>query len=607
MFRSFVIILAAVLTVPFPSASAERGPFGVQVGTEPLERVDPASPDFLPGFQIETDFGTIRSLPSRNAVELSTRSGTTNIADGLLCDGIPLRRPTGLSMDGSVLCIADTANRRIVRVPLTNNGPDHSAVESWSHPEFRRPIGLASGADELYISDAWSDRVFVLDQDGNLSRGIGQHGSQQGFLSGPTGITLHDCLLSIADSRNSRVQVFDPATGEYESQWGLHVIRPHEAEGHLHYPTGVTLGGNGDTMIVDEPWEDRIQIFRRAGEEETIPQRLPLGADDFIHYGPGIAHHDRLLAITDPDTHTVRIFDLSLDTPVLIGVVGGYGSAAHQFIHPAAVSFLEPTDSLPLRIAVADRGNARIAVYTIDWSHNETLRFRPRLASLARTVDLQKLHSALQDAAAQFPIDPVGICENSDGAVAVLDDANASVALFDARLRLRDSIPLPPPPAGKGSLWTSIRSGEAGELICVDSVGQRVVLLSETAAAAEDVPHRRVDLGAWCEAPTDAARFGDGLLIVDRVAHRLIEIGPDGQATHTLGRPGLGGGEFHNPESILPLDDGRIVIVDRGNHRLQFFDSDWSLETVAGPRLYIADAVIGDKPARSPPARREAE
>lgn len=602
MFRSVLIVLAALLAASNASAAESDSPFGIFVRAEPLERIDPDSPDFLPGFRIETEHGTIRSIPSTNAVQLRSPDGTTtNIARGLLCDGIPLRRPTGLAMAGSVLLIADTANRRIVRVPIGDAGPDLSEVESWTHPEFRRPIGLAFEDGELFISDAWSDRIFVLDQNGQLLREIGQHGSQQGFLSGPIGILLHQGLLYIADSRNSRVQAFDAESGRFDSEWGLHVIRPHEAEGHLHYPTGVSLTDRGE-MMVDEPWEDRRQVFRRAQQDQTIPQRLPLAADDFIHYGRGIARHDRLLAVTDPDTHTVRIFDLSLDTPVLIGVVGGYGIAPDQFIHPAAVSFLEPTESLPIRLAVCDRGNQRIALFTIDWSPDETLRFRPKLASLARTIDLRRLHEAGRETAAlRFPIDPVSVCEAEDGLLAVLDDANATVVWLDARLRVNHSIAMPESPRDDGgSMWISIRNSRNGKLLCVDSVGRQLVLIPADPAESETVDPRIIDLSPWTESPTDVLRSENGFIVVDRQAHRLLELMPDGQPTRTVGGIGLGAGQFFSPVSVLPLDGGRIAVVDRGNHRLQIFDSDWSLHIVAGPRLYIAEAVIGEKPELKP-------
>jgi len=58
-------------------------------------------------------------------------------------------------------------------------------------------------------------------------------------------------------------------------------------------------------------------------------------------------------------------------------------------------------------------------------------------------------------------------------------------------------------------------------------------------------------------------------------------------------------GEFHHPVSITRVEGDRILVIDRGNHRIQIFDDLWKLETVAGPRLYIADADLGGQPLRT--------
>ena len=50
----------------------------------------------------------------------------------------------------------------------------------------------------------------------------------------------------------------------------------------------------------------------------------------------------------------------------------------------------------------------------------------------------------------------------------------------------------------------------------------------------------------------------------------------EGNGTHVMswGEPGLGPGQFHLPHAIVALDDGRLVVADRENERLQLFDLD---------------------------------
>ena len=65
---------------------------------------------------------------------------------------------------------------------------------------------------------------------------------------------------------------------------------------------------------------------------------------------------------------------------------------------------------------------------------------------------------------------------------------------------------------------------------------------------------------------------------------------PGGAVRHVggFGGRGLGPGEFHDPRGIVAMDEGRLVVLDHGNHRGQIFDPD-HLTLIAGfgGRLYI--------------------
>jgi hypothetical protein len=48
----------------------------------------------------------------------------------------------------------------------------------------------------------------------------------------------------------------------------------------------------------------------------------------------------------------------------------------------------------------------------------------------------------------------------------------------------------------------------------------------------------------------------------------------EGDLLHSWGGPGTGPGEFHLPHDLCVLDDGRIIVADRENDRLQLFTAD---------------------------------
>ncbi|MCJ2124012.1 hypothetical protein [Methylobacterium sp. J-077] len=106
--------------------------------------------------------------------------------------------------------------------------------------------------------------------------------------------------------------------------------------------------------------------------------------------------------------------------------------------------------------------------------------------------------------------------------------------------------------------------------------------------------------------PTDVAVAPDGTVYVsDGYAGASVHrFAPDGAPLARWGRWGTGPGEFVNPHAIWVMRDGRVVVADRENGRLQVFDPEGTLLTIwtgfvrpaalwgdVGDRLYVVDAV----------------
>ena len=77
-------------------------------------------------------------------------------------------------------------------------------------------------------------------------------------------------------------------------------------------------------------------------------------------------------------------------------------------------------------------------------------------------------------------------------------------------------------------------------------------------------------------APTDIAFAGDGSIYVsDGYGNsRVVHFDPDGGFIRTWGRRGSAPGEFDTPHSVTVAPDGRVLVSDRHNHRIQIFDPD---------------------------------
>lgn len=61
--------------------------------------------------------------------------------------------------------------------------------------------------------------------------------------------------------------------------------------------------------------------------------------------------------------------------------------------------------------------------------------------------------------------------------------------------------------------------------------------------------------------------------VPDRSENAVFVFAPSGALLRQVGQRGQGPGEFVNPTDVGFLEDGRVVVVDSGNGRVQFFDS----------------------------------
>lgn len=127
--------------------------------------------------------------------------------------------------------------------------------------QFLWPMSIALDKDvNVYVSDEYLHRITIFNKDGDYLSHWGTHGSGDGELDRPAGITIRDDILYIVDSRNHRVQKFT-LDGKYVGQFGSFGDGP----GQLNTPWGICLDKDGNVFVAD--WRnDRIQSFTADGE-----------------------------------------------------------------------------------------------------------------------------------------------------------------------------------------------------------------------------------------------------------------------------------------------------------------------------------------------------
>jgi DNA-binding beta-propeller fold protein YncE len=79
--------------------------------------------------------------------------------------------------------------------------------------------------------------------------------------------------------------------------------------------------------------------------------------------------------------------------------------------------------------------------------------------------------------------------------------------------------------------------------------------------------------------PTDVAfAAADAFYVADGYGNsRVLKFSPSGRLIGSWGTPGKGKGEFDLPHSIVVDDQGRVLVGDRENNRIQVFDGDGRL------------------------------
>lgn len=167
--------------------------------------------------------------------------------------------------------------------------------------------------------------------------------------------------------------------------------------------------------------------------------------------------------------------------------------------------------------------------------------------------------------------------------VHVLDAHGALLASFGAS-RISDAHMIACD--GAGRIWVVDR--DAHELVAFDASGRELATLGRRHRPLEPFNH-----------PTDVAFAHDGSIVVaDGYANAQVHrFAADGTRLASWGRVGREPGAFMTVHSVWAAPDGRIVVVDRENHRLQVFTPDGVLLTVID-RFHRPSDIWGDRDGR---------
>ena len=156
----------------------------------------------------------------------------------------------------------------------------------------------------VYVTDAWTDRVSVFTPEGEFARSFGASGSGKGQFRRPSGIAIdgNDEVL-IADTVNHRVQRLS-ADGRFIAQWA----RRGDGDGELDSPWGICLDDDGFVYVADHK-NHRIQKFTADGEFVFALGGFGAGDGEFDHPSDVAVDPAGDIYVCDWANHRVQAFD----------------------------------------------------------------------------------------------------------------------------------------------------------------------------------------------------------------------------------------------------------------------------------------------------------
>ncbi|HIG10523.1 MAG: NHL repeat-containing protein [bacterium] len=507
-----------------------------------------------------------------------------------------LVRPMGLACTAGRVFVADAGSHC---VQVFGTGGEH-LLRMGEHGsglgQLIAPGDVAvSAAGRIFVSDHGNSRIEVFDRDGEPEvyeedswgwRFGGGWGPYPGLFMGPAGLEIRGEEVFVVDERNHRVQVFD-LFGEPKGQFGLHAIRPREGAGKLHYPRALGLSPDGERAALTEPLLDRVQIFAREGgaEEDLLRKRVTQLARPSAHFGTRISISGPLLAIGEPESHSVLIHENTWKEPRRITRVAGLGTKTGLLSSVAGVDLAHADRSL----LVVDSVLRRLSSYRLRGGDSEEVLFDPLMARFVKSYDFKSAwHEELAGADLGAVPEPIAVDRGPLGRIYLLDRRNRGVLVLEPDFSARSEW------CSQGVLGEprDLAVDPSGERYAVSDAGAGCVLVFRAGAPPGKAQRFGADLDLI--EPHGVVFDSRGRLFVsDAGRHEVLCFAADGELLRRWGRSGLGRGEFLEPRGLAIDHEGRVVVMDHGNHRGQVFTAEGEYLSVFGSRLYT-------KPARFP-------
>ena len=379
---------------------------------------------------------------------------------------------------------------------------------------FITPTGVAVTPDD-YILVSSHDKLQWFTMKGQLVYAVGSSGKNEMEFNHPVSIAIDkDGKIYVLDKDNKRVQILN-GNGTYHSSFNLKVDHPPEA---------LAINSEGKIFFADTR-NNCIQIFSSEGEylskfnsmgprEIALPTAIAVNTEDDVYVGTASG----IIAVFDKVGHFTHAFRGSGDTSGKFNVIKG--------------------------LHVGRSG----CVYISDFSNSQVRVLGESTATSESNLSLPPKVLPYRPVYTVGPVSPLPV-------------------------KILSGIKRP----------SGIVTGPNGEIFIVSYMDNKILIYHST----DSQPHLQI---TEIKNPRDPRNvrdkrisnpFGlafttDGYLLVS-FQHQLVKMAMDGTVVAFFGneknRNGREVNELNDPGGIAVRKDGRIYLVDRGNHRIQVLES----------------------------------
>lgn len=188
--------------------------------------------------------------------------------------------------------------------------PPYQFVSAWGEQgdgpgQFNDPIGIAVADGEVFVADSRNSRIQVFDLDGQFKRQFGKPGDQPGELDRPMNLAIHEGELYVAEYFNDRIQVFglDGTPQRIIGQSG-------DGPGEFNAPGGVAVAPKGDLFVADF-YNHRVQHLKADGtfiHQWGTTGEPGIWAGEFT-YPTDVALQNNRLYVADGYADRIQVFN----------------------------------------------------------------------------------------------------------------------------------------------------------------------------------------------------------------------------------------------------------------------------------------------------------